>query len=143
MPPPPTALAATAKDARVAVLRSEDPSTRLLLEPKQPHESSRRRRRTTSIQAPKAKNSAAAAASARAVDLGCDTVQVFTQRPRAWRPTNHKPESFERFRERRAEAGIGDVVCHALYLVNLASPDDELYRKSVDSLRNTIEVAGA
>jgi len=79
----------------------------------------------------------------RAEGLGCDAVQVFTQSPRAWRPTNHKPESFERFKERRAETGIGAVVCHALYLVNLASPDDELYRKSVDSLRNTIEVACA
>ena len=77
----------------------------------------------------------------RAEEFGCDAVQVFTQSPRAWRPTNHKPESFERFKERRAETGIGAVVCHALYLVNLASPDDELYRKSVDSLRNTIEVA--
>ena len=77
----------------------------------------------------------------RAEGFGCDAVQVFTQSPRAWRPTNHKPESFERFKERRAETGIGAVVCHALYLVNLASPDDELYRKSVDSLRNTIEVA--
>jgi deoxyribonuclease IV len=77
----------------------------------------------------------------RAEGFGCDAVQVFTQSPRAWRPTNHKPESFERFKERRGEAGIGAVVCHALYLVNLASPDDELYRKSVDSLRNTIEVA--
>jgi deoxyribonuclease IV len=77
----------------------------------------------------------------RAEGFGCDAVQVFTQSPRAWRPTNHKPESFERFKERRAETGIGAVVCHALYLVNLASPDDELYRKSVDSLGNTIEVA--
>jgi deoxyribonuclease IV len=75
--------------------------------------------------------------------MGGDAVQVFTQSPRAWRPTNHKPETFERFKERRAEAGIGAVVCHALYLVNLASPDDELYCKSVDSLRNTIEVACA
>jgi deoxyribonuclease IV len=77
----------------------------------------------------------------RAEGFGCDAVQVFTQSPRAWRPTNHSPESFERFKERRAETGIGAVVCHALYLVNLASPDDELYRKSIDSLRNTIEVA--
>jgi deoxyribonuclease-4 len=75
--------------------------------------------------------------------MGGDAVQVFTQSPRTWRPTNHKPETFERFKERRAEAGIGAVVCHALYLVNLASPDDELYRKSIDSLRNTIEVACA
>jgi deoxyribonuclease-4 len=75
--------------------------------------------------------------------MGGDSVQVFTQSPRAWRPTNHKPETFERFKERRTEAGIGAVVCHALYLVNLASPDDDLYRKSIDSLRNTIEVACA
>jgi len=79
----------------------------------------------------------------RAEDFGCDAVQVFTQSPRAWRPTNHKPESFERFKERRAEAGIGAVICHALYLVNLASPKDDLYEKSVASLENTIEVACA
>jgi len=79
----------------------------------------------------------------RAEDFGCDAVQVFTQSPRAWRPTNHKPESFERFKERRAEAGIGAVICHALYLVNLASPKDDLYEKSVASLENTIEVGCA
>ena len=79
----------------------------------------------------------------RAEDLGCDAAQVFTQSPRTWRPTNHKPESFERFKERRTETGIGAVVCHALYLVNLASPDDALYDKSVASLENTIQVGCA
>src|SRR2546421_27561 len=41
----------------------------------------------------------------RAVAIGADSVQVFTQSPRAWRPTNHDPASFERVREKRAEAG--------------------------------------
>jgi deoxyribonuclease-4 len=59
----------------------------------------------------------------RAVELDADSVQVFTQSPRAGRPTNHDPASFERFREKRAEAGIGSVLCHAVYLVNLATPD--------------------
>ena len=77
----------------------------------------------------------------RAVDLGADSVQVFTQSPRTWRPTNHDPASFERFREKRAEAGIGGVLCHALYLCNLASPDDALYEKSVLAIGNTMEVA--
>jgi deoxyribonuclease-4 len=77
----------------------------------------------------------------RAVDLDADSVQVFTQSPRAWRPTNHDPASFERFREKRAEAGIGGVVCHALYLCNLAAPDDTVYEKSVAAMRNTMEVA--
>jgi deoxyribonuclease IV len=79
----------------------------------------------------------------RAVAIKADSVQVFTQSPRAWRPTNHDPASFDRFREKRAEAGIGGVLCHAVYLVNLASPDPVLYERSVATLRNTTEVAGA
>jgi deoxyribonuclease IV len=77
----------------------------------------------------------------RAVEIGAESVQVFTQSPRTWRPTNHDPASFERFREKRVEAGIGGVVCHALYLCNLAAPDDSVYEKSVAALRNTMEVA--
>jgi deoxyribonuclease IV len=73
--------------------------------------------------------------------MGGEAVQVFTQSPRAWRPTNHDPATFERFKERRAEVGIGGVLCHAVYLVNLASPDDEVYGKSVAALLNTVEVA--
>jgi deoxyribonuclease-4 len=79
----------------------------------------------------------------RAVAIGADSVQVFTQSPRAWRPTNHDPASFERFREKRAEAGIGGVLCHAVYLTNLASPDPVTYERSVATLRNTAEVASA
>ena len=75
--------------------------------------------------------------------MDAQAVQVFTQSPRAWRPTNHDPANFERFKERRAEAGIEGVLCHALYLVNLASPDDVIYEKSVASLVNTMQVACA
>ncbi len=73
--------------------------------------------------------------------IGGESVQIFTQSPRAWRPTNHDPANFERFKERRAEAGIKGVVCHALYLLNLASPNDDLYEKSVAALQNTVDVA--
>jgi len=75
--------------------------------------------------------------------MGGDAVQVFTQSPRTWRPTNHDPANFERFKERRAEAGIGAVTCHALYLINLASPKDDFYSKSVAALENTVDVACA
>jgi deoxyribonuclease-4 len=77
----------------------------------------------------------------RAVAIGADSVQVFTQSPRTWRPTNHDPASFEAFRAKRAESGMGGVYCHALYLCNVAAPDDEVYAKSVAALRNTMEVA--
>jgi deoxyribonuclease-4 len=79
----------------------------------------------------------------RIEEIGGDCVQLFTQSPRAWRPTNHDPANFERFKQRRAEAGTGAVVCHAVYLINLASPNDELYEKSVAALENTVDVACA
>ena len=75
--------------------------------------------------------------------IGGDCVQLFTQSPRMWRPTNHKPEAIARFRDRRAEARIGGVVCHALYLVNLAAPDDEVHRKSIATLIATLAAAEA
>jgi deoxyribonuclease-4 len=81
----------------------------------------------------------------RAEAMGAEAVQLFTQSPRMWRPTNHDPANLERFKQRRIELGIapGGVVAHALYLVNLAAPDDEIYEKSRAALRNTVEVACA
>jgi deoxyribonuclease-4 len=79
----------------------------------------------------------------RAVAIDAESVQVFTQSPRTWRPTNHDPASLERFREQREEAGIGGVLCHAVYLCNLAAPDPVTYERSVAALSNTTEVASA
>ena len=77
----------------------------------------------------------------RAEAIGAESVQVFTQSPRTWRPTNHDPATFELFRRRRAEAGIDGTLCHALYLCNLAAPDDAVYEKSIAAMRTTMEVA--
>ena len=79
----------------------------------------------------------------RAEELGCDAVQIFTQSPQMWKPTVHSDEQVARFRERREEAGIEAVVCHALYLVNLAGADKELHRKSVIAMRASMETAAA
>lgn len=79
----------------------------------------------------------------RAAELGCAAVQVFTQSPRMWRPTAHAEEELARFRSRREECGIGYVVCHALYLVNLAASDRELHAKSVAAMRASLETAAA
>jgi len=79
----------------------------------------------------------------RGAEIGCDAIQIFTQSPRMWRPTDHAPEALERFRERRAETGIQSVVCHALYLVNLASPDREIRKKSAVAMRASLETADA
>jgi deoxyribonuclease-4 len=75
--------------------------------------------------------------------MGADVVQLFAQSPRAWRFPDHDRETIERFRQRRAEAGLRGVLVHALYLVNLATPDDTIYGKSVETMRATVDAACA
>ena len=79
----------------------------------------------------------------RIEEIGGCAVQVFTQSPQMWKPTQHAPEEVERFRERRREAHVKYVACHALYLVNLASRDKEIRSKSFDALCATMETARA
>ena len=56
----------------------------------------------------------------RIVAVGGDCVQVFTQSPRMWRPTNHKPEAIQAFHDKRAEHGIG--VAKARWLQRARGP---------------------
>jgi deoxyribonuclease-4 len=77
-----------------------------------------------------------------AVDMNAGCLQLFVQSPRAWRFPNHDPKDLEAFRERRAELDMPALV-HSLYLVNLAAPDDEVYKKSVDTMRSTMDAATA
>src|SRR4051812_20858818 len=77
-----------------------------------------------------------------AAGMNADAVQLFVQSPRTWRFPDHDEKDLERFRERRAELGIPALV-HSLYLVNLAAPDDEIYRKSVETMRATVDAACA
>ena len=73
--------------------------------------------------------------------IGGSAVQVFTQSPRMWKPTEHDLGELARFRERRREARIRHVACHALYLVNLASRDRAIRSKSFTALSATMETA--
>ena len=77
-----------------------------------------------------------------AVEMGADAVQLFVQSPRTWRFPEHDPADLEAFRSKREETGIPALV-HALYLVNLAAPDDAIYAKSVDTMRATVDAACA
>ena len=79
----------------------------------------------------------------RIEEIGGNAVQVFTQSPRMWRPTEHTPDEIRRFRRRRREARVRHVACHALYLVNLASRDRAVRAKSFDALTATLETARA
>ena len=79
----------------------------------------------------------------RGIEIGADAVQLFAQSPRAWRFPEHAEEDLARFRERRADAGIGAVLVHALYLCNLATKDRTIHGKSRATMRSTMDAARA
>ena len=83
------------------------------------------------------------AAPERAEAIGADALQLFVQSPRAWRFPNHDPEVLGSFEERARAAGMEAWIVHAIYLCNFASPDKEIYGKSVATLRSTVDTACA
>ena len=59
----------------------------------------------------------------RGVEIGCETIQIFGSSPQSWayKPV---PEAQTRsFREKAKEAGIVPVFFHAVYLINLGTPN--------------------
>jgi deoxyribonuclease-4 len=70
----------------------------------------------------------------RAREAGCDTFQIFTRSPRGWHFKDLDPAPVDAFRAKLKASGIGPVVDHMPYLPNLATPDEEVYRKSVATL---------
>lgn len=69
---------------------------------------------------------------------GCDALQIWVKSSRQWSTPPLTAETIAQFQEARIRTQIAPVVAHAAYLINVASPDEELYRKSVDAL--TVEV---
>ena len=72
--------------------------------------------------------------------LGCETIQIFNQSPRMWRPTNYGDADFVEFRGRLADSSVESVFIHAVYLINVASDDPEIREKSVNSLVHALRV---
>ncbi|MAY73765.1 MAG: deoxyribonuclease IV [Phycisphaerae bacterium] len=75
-----------------------------------------------------------------AESLGLDTVQVFTKSQKQWKAKPLDPGAVSEWRSEVDRLGWqGRTVTHASYLVNLASPDDELWEKSIGLMRVEIE----
>jgi len=70
----------------------------------------------------------------RAIDTGCTSFQIFTKSNRQWYVKPLPEAEIIRYHQWQAETGIQPVVCHASYLLNLASAEDALWHKSVDAL---------
>ncbi|MEX2107763.1 MAG: deoxyribonuclease IV [Solirubrobacterales bacterium] len=74
----------------------------------------------------------------RGTELGCESIQIFNQSPRMWRPTKYGAEDFAAFRETMADSPVEAVVIHAVYLINCATKDGELRKKSLASLTHAL-----
>jgi deoxyribonuclease-4 len=81
---------------------------------------------------------------ARAVERGverrCQAIQIFNQSPRMWRPTAYDEDDFAAFRDAIAASKIEAVLIHAVYLLNCASEDREIRKKSLASLIQSLRV---
>ncbi len=75
-------------------------------------------------------------------EIGATSIQVFTQSPRMWKPSQYAPEVLKGYREAEAQhPTITDTFCHATYLINLATGESDLYEKSVECLTHNLSVA--
>ena len=77
----------------------------------------------------------------RAVEVGAESFQIFGAAPQMWKRKHHPDEDTESYREKFREAKLNSSFIHAVYLINLASPDDELLRKSTDTLTAELDLA--
>ena len=66
----------------------------------------------------------------RGQEVGCQTIQLFTKSSNQWRARPLPPDEIERYQANLRAAGIAPAVAHDSYLINLASTDPELQRKS-------------
>src|SRR5215213_2434680 len=76
----------------------------------------------------------------RGVERSCDAIQIFPQSPRAWRPTTYDETDFAAFREALANSPIESVLVHAIYLINCASKERDVQKKSRMALDHAIRV---
>lgn len=82
-----------------------------------------------------------------AQEIGCETIQIFVNNPTSWRspppvpPQPGKRDMAAAFAQAAQERGLQPVVAHAPYLINLASPDDDIFQKSVILLSQTAQRA--
>lgn len=70
----------------------------------------------------------------RALEIGCNTLQLFTRNPRGWAARPLRRNEIEMFIMKVNKSDIRPVFAHMPYLSNLASPRSEIYAKSVETL---------
>lgn len=78
-------------------------------------------------------------APARAAEIGAGVLQLFTKQPNRWAEPRIAPEVGEAFRAAREEFGVETAASHDSYLINLASPDPVLWKRSLGCFTGELE----
>lgn len=76
-----------------------------------------------------------------AKQLGCDAMQIFTKNQMQWKASPLKPESVAAFKKGVQEHGLGPTLVHGSYLLNCASQDDTLWKRSIEGLATEVSRA--
>lgn len=84
-----------------------------------------------------------AAAVERGVERACKAIQIFNQSPRQWKPREYSDEEVAAFHEAMDASDIEALLIHAVYLLNCASEDKEIRRKSLASLAVSLRAGAA
>ena len=79
----------------------------------------------------------------RAVATDCEAVQIFSKSSNQWRARALTDAEVRLFRQRVADTEVEPIVAHASYLINLASPDPKLRRRSTDALEDELQRANS
>ena len=79
----------------------------------------------------------------RAQSIGCQTMQIFTRNQNRWASKPLDPSEIKKWHAAAEETGIRPTISHASYLINLGSPDDALWEKSIDALVDELQRAEA
>jgi deoxyribonuclease IV len=79
----------------------------------------------------------------RGVERGCDAIQIFNQNPRAWKPTIYSDEQVGAFHEAMDQSRVDALLIHAVYLLNAATTDKEMRRKTRTSLIASLQAGDA
>jgi len=77
----------------------------------------------------------------RQLDVGGNCGQIFTTSPQVWQEPSIEDDEAERFRSESEESGVGPWVIHSSYLVNLATPKEDLREKSRRSMQAELDAA--
>ncbi|MEK7851223.1 MAG: TIM barrel protein, partial [Deltaproteobacteria bacterium] len=77
----------------------------------------------------------------RGKDVGCECIQIFTKSSNQWKVRPLADDDITGFRENKKITGIWPVVAHNAYLINLASPSEDLHKKSLDAMLLEMERA--